>query len=39
VLQVLGLGNKQCPKQVKLHSWDVITILGLSKKFGDFWSY
>jgi hypothetical protein len=31
-----GLGIKQCPKQVKLHSWDLNSILGLSKKFGDF---
>jgi hypothetical protein len=35
----LGLGIKQCPNQVKLHSWDLNIILSLSKKFGDFWSH
>jgi hypothetical protein len=34
----LDLGIKQCPNQVKLHSWDLSIILNLSKKFGDFLS-
>jgi hypothetical protein len=33
------LGIKQRPKHVKLHIWILSTILGLSKKFYDFWGY
>jgi hypothetical protein len=33
------LGIKQCPKHVKLQPRVLSTILDLSKKFGDFWSY
>jgi hypothetical protein len=37
--RVLGLGIKQCPKQVKLHPRALIIKLSLPKKFYDFWSY
>jgi hypothetical protein len=37
--RILGLRLKQCPNQVKYHSWDLNIILRLSKKFGDFWSH
>jgi hypothetical protein len=38
-LGFLGLGIKQYPTHVKLHPWALNTILGLPKKFCDFWSY
>jgi hypothetical protein len=37
--RVLGFGDKQCPKHVKLHPWVLIIKLSLPTKFYDFWSY
>jgi hypothetical protein len=34
-----GLGIKHYPNQAKLYPRFLNIILGLSKKFGDFWSY